>query len=263
MTNRTEPIRTVAVVGSGNVAEALARALGRSPFELVEVCARNPVRGPKVARIGGCAWCADPARAAAADLYLVTVSDRAVAEAAGALRVPEGAVVAHTAGCVPLEALPGAQRAVVYPFQTFTAGREVDFAEVPLLVEASAPDVAARITAFARGLSRTVLPADAATRARVHLAGVFACNFANHLFALGGRMLRQAGLPEGLLGPIVAETAAKAAAADDPAAVQTGPAVRGDRATQERHLALLAGDPLLETIYRTITQSIWETSKKI
>ncbi|HAW64929.1 MAG TPA: DUF2520 domain-containing protein, partial [Alistipes sp.] len=45
--------------------------------------------------------------------------------------------------------------------------------------------------------------------------------------------------------------------------VQTGPAVRGDRATQERHLALLAGDPLLETIYRTITQSIWETSKKI
>ena len=76
-------------------------------------------------------------------------------------------------------------------------------------------------------------------------------------------MLRQAGLPEGLLGPIVAETAAKAAAADDPAAVQTGHAVRGDRATQERHLALLAGDPLLETIYRTITQSIWETSKKI
>ena len=113
MTNRTEPIRTVAVVGSGNVAEALARALGRSPFELVGVCARNPVRGPKVARIGGCAWCADPARAAAADLYLVAVSDRAVAEAAGALRVPEGAVVAHTAGCVPLEALPGAQRAVV------------------------------------------------------------------------------------------------------------------------------------------------------
>ena len=59
------------------------------------------------------------------------------------------------------------------------------------------------------------------------------------------------------------EPAAKAAAGDDRRAGQTGPAVRGDRATQERHLALLAGDPLLETIYRTITQSIWETSKKI
>ncbi len=257
-----KPIRTVVIAGSGNVAEALARALRHSPFELLEVCARNPRRGPAVARIGGCAWCADPAAAAEADLYLVAVSDRAVADAAAALRVPEGAVVAHTAGCVPLDALPFAQRAVVYPIQTFTAGREVVFAEVPLLVEASTPRTEARIGAFARGLSRTVLPADAAARARGQLAGVFACNFTNHLYALGGRILAEAGLPADLLHPIIAETAAKAAAANDPADVQTGPAVRGDLPTEERHLAMLAHDPLRETIYRTISQSIWEISKK-
>lgn len=260
--NRTDPIRSVSIVGSGNVAEALARALRRSPFELLEVCARNPVRGPQVARIGGCAWCVDPASAAAADLYLVAVSDRSVADAAAALRVPEGSIVAHTAGCVPLDALPFAKRAVVYPFQTFTAGREVDFAEVPLLVEASTAETADRIGNFARTLSRTVLPANAEARARVHLAGVFACNFTNHLYAIGGHMLARAGLPFDLLRPIISETAAKAAASDDPAAVQTGPAVRGDLPTQRRHLALLAEDPLPENIYRTITQSIWEISKK-
>ena len=55
----------------------------------------------------------------------------------------------------------------------------------------------------------------------------------------------------------------KALAAARPAAVQTGPAVRGDLPTQERHLRLLADDALLSDIYRLITQSIWETSRKI
>lgn len=257
------PIRSVVIVGSGNVAEALAGALRRSRYELREVCARNPVRGPEVADIGGCAWCADPAKAAEADLYLLAVSDRAVGEAATALRVPAGALAAHTAGSVPIEALPYVRRAVLYPFQTFTQGREVDFGEVPLFFEGSDADTAAAIEAFACGLSRTVRYADGGTRARIHLTGTFVCNFTNHLFALGGRILTDAGLPLDLLGPIVAETAAKALASGNPAAVQTGPAVRGDRATQERHLALLAGNPLTETIYRTISQSIWEISKKI
>ena len=96
-----------------------------------------------------------------------------------------------------------------------------------------------------------------------HLAGVFACNFANHLFELGGEVLRRAGVPADLLRPLIAETTAKALDAARPAAVQTGPAVRGDLPTQERHLGLLAGDDRLCELYRLITQSIWETSKKI
>ena len=39
--------------------------------------------------------------------------------------------------------------------------------------------------------------------------------------------------------------------------------MRGDLPTQERHLRLLADDALLSDIYRLITQSIWETSRKI
>lgn len=262
MTMERNGIGSVVVVGGGNVAEALVRALAASPFELREVCARNSERGAQLACMGGCGWCAEPARAAAADLYLIAVSDRAVAEVAAALCPPEGAVVAHTAGSVPLGALPGPKRAVIYPLQTFTRGRVVDFAEVPLLLEASDGETAERVAAFAHALSRTVRFAEGAARARAHLAGVVACNFVNHLYVLGGRLLAGAGLPPEMLRPIVAETTAKALAAADPAAVQTGPAVRGDRAVVERHLALVADDPLLEEIYRTISQSIWETSRR-
>ena len=257
-------MNNVVVIGSGNVAESLARAVAESGMRLVQLWARNEARAAEIAALADCGWSSRPGELAPADLYLVAVSDRAVAEVAAALPIPENAVVAHTAGSVPLEALPAkyARRAVFYPLQTFTQGRRVDWAEIPLFIEASTPALQAELEAFAGRLSRRVLRADSALRARLHLAAVFACNFANHMYALGERLMGDAGLDFDLLKPLIAETTAKALGAPSPAAVQTGPAVRGDMPTQERHAAML-DDGLLQTIYRSISQNIWETSRKI
>ena len=252
------------IIGSGHVAESLAQAVAGCGVHLVQVYARNAARAQAIAGMAGCRWACSPEQLAAADLYLLAVSDRAVAEVAEALPIPEGAAVAHTAGSVPLEALPAryARRAVFYPLQTFTQGRRVDWTQVPLFLEASTPALQAELEAFARKLSRQVFEADSARRARIHVAAVFACNFANHFFALGERLLGAADLDFEVLKPLIAETTAKALDAASPAAVQTGPAVRGDRATQQRHIEML-DDALLRTLYTTISQSIWETSRKI
>ena len=217
-----------------------------------------------MAALGGTTWTDDPRSLAAADLYLVAVSDRAVGEVAASLPVPAGAVVAHTAGSVPLDALGGfAHRAVLYPLQTFTAGRAVDFAQVPLFIEASDEATRGAVERFARRLSTQVYPADSQRRGALHLAGVLACNFVNALYTAGERTLAREGLPFEVLKPLIAETAAKALASPSPAAVQTGPAVRGDLPTLERHRARLAGDALLLEIYNSMSQYIWETSRKI
>lgn len=217
-----------------------------------------------VAALSGTVGESDPSRLARADIYLIAVSDAArrggSLVAADRCRGRRGAYGRQRA-VDALARFP--RRAVFYPFQTFTKGREVDFSEIPILVETASPDLRGEVEAFARCLSRTVLYADSALRGQVHLAGVFACNFANHLFELGGEVLRRAGVSADLLRPLIAETTAKALAAARPAAVQTGPAVRGDLPTQERHLRLLADGALLSDIYRLITQSIWETSRKI
>lgn len=257
-------LKTAVIIGSGNVAEALAHAVVQSGLHLVQLWARNAARAQDIAGAVGAAWSCRPGELAAADIYLVAVSDRAVAEVAGALPIPEGAVVAHTAGSVPLEALPAkfARRAVVYPLQTFTRGRRIDFARVPLFIEASTPQLRAELEEFARRLSGRVFSADSARRAQLHLAAVFVCNFVNRMYAVGERLMEGAGLDFGVLKPLIAETAAKALDASSPAAVQTGPAVRGDRPTLERHAAML-DDELLRTIYSSISQSIWETSRKI
>ena len=189
-------IRSVVIIGSGNLAEALARAVAASPLGLRQVFGRNRDRVAAVAALSGTVGESDPSRLARADIYLIAVSDAAVAEVASSLPIDAAAVVAHTAGSVPVDALARfPRRAVFYPFQTFTKGREVDFSEIPILVETASPDLRGEVEAFARCLSRTVLYADSALRGQVHLAGVFACNFANHLFELGGEVLRRAGRP--------------------------------------------------------------------
>ena len=248
------------IVGSGNVAEALARAARENNIAVEQVFARNSERGQVVARIAGAQWCGDAKALAHSDIYLIAVSDRAVAEVAESLPFVEGAIVAHTAGSVGIEALPAriAHRGVFYPFMTFTAGRAVDWRTVPILIEASDSATRDRLKAFAARISDRVADADAAQRARVHLAGVFANNFTNAMFAAAGDVLKDAGLPADLTDAIIMETAAKAVASHDPAVVQTGPAVRGDSATQERHRRLLADDELLKTIYDKISEYIWQ-----
>lgn len=259
------PLRDAVIVGSGNVAESLARAVAAADgLRLVQIFARNAERGAALAALCGTAWSADPGTLAAADLYLVAVSDRAVAEAVGALPVPAGAVVAHTAGSVPLESLGRfARRGVFYPLQTFTRGRAVDFAGVPCFIEGSDEAVCLQLEAFARRLGCTTYRADSARRRTVHLAGVFACNFANAVYGAAGRILAGADLPFDVLKPLIAETASKAVDAASPADVQTGPAVRNDLTTLDRHRAMLGPVSELRTIYDTISRYIWETSRKI
>lgn len=259
-------MKRVVIVGSGNLAEALARAVAESDLELVQIFARNAERARAIGEMTGAGWTTDPGRLCReADIYLIAVSDKAVAQVAASLPIPEGAAVAHTAGSVPLAALPArfARRAVFYPMQTFTKGRRVDFSVIPVFLETPSAELRGELETFARRLTRTVIWADSAQRARVHLAAVFACNFANHMYAVGERIVRDAGLDFEVLKPLVAETAAKACDARSPLDVQTGPAVRNDFVTKARHIELLADDLRLKNIYSTLSQSIWETSKKI
>lgn len=251
------------IIGSGNVAEALARALAANGTPAVQVWARSEERGREVARLGESCWAGTKEELAEAELYLISVSDRAIAEVAATLPFPKGAIVAHTAGCGTLEMLPeSVHRAVIYPFQTFSAGRAVDFSRIFMFVEAEDEPTLARAKEFALTLTPNVLEASTEVRKHIHLCGVFGSNFVNCIYGCAARVLEEAGLPFEVVVPVVEETVAKATASRNPSAVQTGPAVRGDVATMERHRELLAGDELLRTIYDKISENIWRTKQE-
>lgn len=262
MENNT--IKNIVIVGSGNVAEAIALAIHDCPtLSLRQIVARNSERAQHIAALAECDWCDDLGRAADADLYIISVSDRAVEQVAQQLRRSEGSIVVHTAGSVAVETLGNDRCGVLYPFQTFTKGRRVDFSAIPLFVEGSDEATTELIEQVARTLSSRVWRATSECRRDIHLTGVLACNFVNSLYAMAAdHLMERQGLPFDVLRPLIEETASKAIDSEHPATVQTGPAVRGDKEVSARHQQMLSDCERKQQIYKLLTEQIWETSKK-
>lgn len=254
----------VVIIGSGNVAWAMAKAVAASPkLKLKQIYARNVVEGRRLADETGCALASGTEKLSRADLYIMAVSDMAIAPLSASLNFGAG-VLAHTAGSVGIDAISTkvARRAVIYPLQTFSKGRQVDLRTVPLLIEGSSPEALACVKRVAKALSDDVAEMDSVRREMIHLAAVFACNFTNYMYTVAERIAADAGLSFDLLKPLILETALKAVEAPSPRQVQTGPAVRGDFKTKSRHTELLHENPALKNMYVNLSKNIWETLKK-
>ncbi|MFI3316927.1 MAG: DUF2520 domain-containing protein [Rikenellaceae bacterium] len=258
-------MKRVVVVGGGNLAESLALALtGSAEVELVQIYLRRKERGEALSALSGapCASFEEPL--AAADIYILAVSDPAIGHLSRTLPFAKGAVVAHTAGSTPIEAIDcSLRRAVFYPMQTFSSGRRVDFAQIPIFIEADDADTLEQVRKLANAVSGSVIELSSEERKRLHLSAVFVCNFVNAMFSAGESLVAASGLPFEILKPLIEESCSKALATPSPRDVQTGPAVRGDRATMDRHQAMLNENENLKEIYKNISKYIWETSKRI
>lgn len=247
----------IALLGSGNVATHLGRALYAAGEEIVQVWSRNSAHAEVLARELHAAAVSDPgAITAEADLYIVSVNDDAIVSVASRLPVDDRLVV-HTSGSTGMDVLRDASDriGVLYPLQTFSKARSVDFSGVPLAIESNSEEDRRILGDLARKISGHVLEMDSRQRQALHVAAVFACNFTNHLYALAARILERNQLDFGLLRPLIRETSEKVQAFM-PAEVQTGPAVRGDEETMNRHLEFLRAHPELEKLYRDLSQSI-------
>ena len=196
-----------------------------------------------------------------ADFYIVCVPDRAVADVAGQFRDHTG-IWLHTAGALPMDLFQGIREdyGVLYPLQSLSKGRKIRIGHIPFLVEASSSLVLEKIVHLVSTISERVEEADSLTRLKVHLAAVFANNFSNHMVHVAQQILEEARLDPGLLEPLLEETFQKLKELD-PLASQTGPAVRGDKDTMNKHIELLKDHPEWEKLYTFISREI-ERSRK-
>lgn len=253
----------VVVIGGGNVAESISLALHQRGINLIQICARNSSQAERIAQMVGCNFCDDFSAVAEADIYIISVSDNALESVSSELNIGNSIVV-HTAGSCNMTLLSKHKNyGVFYPLQTFTQGRSVDFREIPIFIEANQDNTLKSIRELAQQLSNSVYDADSAYRTKLHIAAVFACNFTNHMYALADTYLRSENISFELLKPLIQETTNKLLESDNPTSNQTGPAVRNDLNTMERHRLILKSNESLINIYNKLSNSIWEISKKI
>jgi predicted short-subunit dehydrogenase-like oxidoreductase (DUF2520 family) len=256
---------SIVQIGAGNVGVHLAKALHGQGFRIRQVYSRTEVAARELAAAVEAEYTVSLDEIVAdAGLYIVSLTDAALVELIPSLAArKENGLMVHTAGSIPMDVWQGAARryGVLYPMQTFSKRRAVDFREVPFFIEANSGEDARLLTAVAQRLSGKVFEATSAQRQCLHLAGVFAGNFTNHLYALAAGLLKKQELPFDLLLPLIDETARKVHSLA-PLEAQTGPAARGDSGVMSKQLELLAEDPALQHIYELMSESIYNRKQK-
>lgn len=221
-------LRSACVVGAGRVGRAVAARLGES------VPTRTVGRDLDVGE---------------ADLVLLCVPDRAIAEVAPG--IPVGPWIAHTSGARRLSELaPHERRFSLHPLQTFTRARGAEQLDGAWAAVSGESDEAVDAGfELARLLRLEPFELDDAERPAYHAGAAIASNFLVTIHWAAAELFRAAGAPPEALEPLMRRTI-------ENGFELTGPISRGDWETVERHLAeIRARRPQLEPMYRALSDA--------
>ncbi|SHJ88908.1 Predicted oxidoreductase, contains short-chain dehydrogenase (SDR) and DUF2520 domains [Reichenbachiella agariperforans] len=194
-----------------------------------------------------------------ATIYLIAVSDSAIAPVAQQLKLPPNAIVAHCSGTTDLDALANHNfTGIFYPLQTFTESSTIDWPSLPILIEGSTAETTRALLSLGTKISSQAKAVDANGRKRLHVAAVFASNFTNRMLYAAQTILHASDLDLKILEPLVQSSIQNAFEQGTQNSL-TGPAQREDHTTLAHHRALLSQNPKLLQIYELVTAYILDT----
>jgi predicted short-subunit dehydrogenase-like oxidoreductase (DUF2520 family) len=247
----------ISFAGAGKVAASLSRKIFEAGLKIDLIISLSEENGRSLAESCQASWSDRPVFPLSTDIVIVAVPDHNLRSVLENLKCGSDTLVAHTAGSIGLDVFPEhlKRNGVFYPLQTFSGERKIDFTDLPFLIESSDIQSNAILEELAGAIGGKTYFFRTEQRIMIHLAAVFICNFTNHMLTRGRQITDKAGVPFEIFHPLLMETITKALDIG-PERSQTGPAVRSDLNTLEKHMELLSFSPELLKLYREITESI-------
>ena len=246
----------VVLLGSGNTASVLSEVIAKAGHDIVQIVSRDEehARALASAHNAGAVTLA-VSQFADADIYIVALHDAALDRVEN-IQALKSKFVVHTAGAVSMNVLKdlSSTYGVLYPMQSLSKFAD-HIPEIPFLVDGNTQENMHRVLGFAKTLSDKVIEANDTERLNYHVAAVFVSNFTNHLYALAELFCEKERIDFKTLFPLIDETTLRAKSIS-PFLTQTGPAIRNDVYTLNRHLQALTANPDLKYIYLKLTESI-------
>ena len=252
----------VVIIGTGNVAHVLGDSMVAAGHEIIEIAGRNPDHVKSLADIFQCHANDNLGKInLTADLYLIAVADNSIEAVAKNIRVYDRVVV-HTAGSVFKDVLHECSEnfGVIYPLQSLRKGLNHK-PIIPVLIEGNNDLAKETIKTFAETWASTVQFATDEERLKTHVAAVVVNNFTNHLLTIADQYCKEEKLNFSLLYPLIEETVHRLQFFA-PSTVQTGPAIRHDFVTIEKHLSILANHHFLRELYKMFSSNIMDFYSK-
>lgn len=252
----------VVIIGSGNVATVLSIMIHRAGHEIAQIVSRNEGHAKALALKAGTEGVAltEP-EFAEADIYIIALNDAAL-ESIEKIKGLKHKFIVHTAGSVSKDVLKNlsSEYGVLYPLQSLSNATN-EIPEVPFLIEGNSSKTTEKLTEFARTLSTKVVLVTEQERLHYHVAAVFAGNFTNHLYAIAENFCGKERIDFKNLLPMIVEITSRLNN-HSPRDVQTGPAIREDIFTINRHLQALSPHPDIKYLYLKLTESILKLYEK-
>ena len=256
----------VAIIGAGTLATALAIALKRRGYRVLEIVARDNSqsvsRARKLARVAGVH--AIPLREArfAAKVIWICVPDDAISGVARQIAAKiewQGKIAVHSSGALGSDALAplkqaGANIASAHPLMTFVKTSKSELRGVPFAIEGDLKALAILRT-IVRKLGGKPFQIATEIKPAYHLFGFFSSPALIALMTAGQLAGELAGFDprksRALMEPIVRQTIENFFRGT-PQQSFSGPLRRGDLATLRKHLDVLRAQPELLTLYRSL-----------
>jgi len=257
------PTYKIVIIGAGNVGTQLSLALKKSKHTIIQVYSKHKSSASNLAKSLNCNYTNYPDKIdTTADIYIIAINDDSIVEIVKQLKLKDKIVV-HTSGSVEMDILKPSSKnyGVFYPLQTFSKNNKVDFKIIPICLEASNTATFKILQSLAKSISNNVQKIDSEQRKTIHLAAVFANNFSNHLYTIAAAILKSANVSFDILKPLIEETAKKIKSSS-PDEIQTGPAMRDDKKTMNKHLKMLSGKKDYQQLYKLISKSIKADKQK-
>lgn len=245
---------SIGIVGAGNAATHFAKALYAKSLMVKTIYARSSGKGKLLAQSIECDYQPiSQLELCSVDVLILAVSDNAIEDISA--QIKSNTLVVHCSGSTDIEVLQSQRTGVLYPLQTMSLGKEVNFDHIPILIETAVEADKIILNSIATSLSSNVVYMNSAQRLKLHLAAVFACNFSNYMMSTAQAYLEKENIPFELLHHLIKETAEKAIALG-PKKAQTGPAIRGDNKVLQKHESLLENQEELLPLYQIISNLI-------
>lgn len=246
----------IVLIGSGNVATILTRLIKSTEHIIAEVMSKQLQNAQILAaEVNAEAITNTNAITKDADIYIICVPDDAIENVAEQLHL-KNKIVVHTSGAVSKKVLQNSTDnfGILYPLQSLR--KELDYIpDIPFLIDGNSSETIQAIETFAKSFSKKVYHANDEEKLKLHVAAVIVSNFSNHLYALAKDYCKEESIDFSLLVALIKEVAQRTENYE-PKNMQTGPAVRNDAITIEKHLEMLSAHSNLQKIYLQLTESI-------
>ena len=255
----------VAIVGAGKTGRALGRLARAAGMEIGPIVARSVARAEEAVRFIGAGRATTELEGG--ELTLLTVPDGAIADVARAVRVPDGAVTAHTCAAYGADVLrPRRPAGAVHPLRSFAdPARAAELFPGTACAVDGDEEAVGVLEEFVRRLGGEPLRVRTDRKPLYHAGAVLASNALVALLEAALRLLGKAGVarPEALraLLPLTEGTTANVRSVGVPAAL-TGPVERGDAETVRLHAEALAlHAPELAGVYASLARLTAEVAR--